>query len=208
MLLLLVIACKPKTETTEVKGDTTVSADTSSTADVPPPPMDSAAMEKAWETFMTPGPQHEWMAKAAGTWNVEVTAHMGPDVPPEKSTATSVVRMALNKLYQISDYNGTMMGMPFEGHGVLAYDNAKKMFVNTWIDNLGSGIMIMTGQYDEATKTLKLSGHQSDPMTGKDSPVRQDVVFIDDNNQSFTLYGPGMDGKETVYMSAVLKRKS
>ena len=208
MLLLIVMACKPKTETTDATADVTVSSDTTATTEAPPPTMDSAAMAKAWESFMTPGPQHAWMAKSVGTWNVEITAHMGPDAPVEKSTATSNVRMALNGLYQLADYTGTMMGMPFEGHGQLAYDNAKKMFVSTWIDNMGSGIMIMTGQYDDATKTMKLSGHQSDPMTGKDSPIRQEVRFVDDNNQSFTLYGPGMDGKETVYMEAVLKRKS
>lgn len=51
-----------------------------------------------------------------------------------------------------------MMGMPFEGHGTLAYDNHRKMFVSTWIDNMGSGIMVLEGTYDDASKTLTLMG--------------------------------------------------
>jgi hypothetical protein len=100
-----------------------------------------------------------------------------------------------------------MMGMPMTGQSTMAYDNAKKMFVSTWIDNLGSGIVYMTGTYDEATKTLNLAGKQTDPMTGKDSDIRQEVKFIDDNSYTMAMYGTGMDGKEMKFMEGTFKRK-
>lgn len=32
--------------------------------------------------------------------------------------------------------------------GIMGYDNAKKKFVSTWIDNLGTGIINMPGEWN------------------------------------------------------------
>ena len=113
----------------------------------------------------------------------------------------------MNGLYQMTDYTGTMMGQPFTGHGILAYDNAKKEFVNTWIDNMGSGVVIMRGTFDPNTNTLVLKGTQTNPVNGKDAMIREEVKFADDNNYMFTMWGEGMDGKEEKFMEVMLKRK-
>ena len=129
---------------------------------------------KAWQDFMTPGPMHKWMAGQVGTWEAEVSQWMDPTAPPTKSKATDVVTMAMNGLYQVGNFSTSMMGMPMMGQSTLGYDNAKKWFVLSWIDNLGSGIVYMTGTYDEKTKTLSLKGKQTDPMSGKDTDIRQE----------------------------------
>jgi hypothetical protein len=161
---------------------------------------------KAWQNFMTPGEMHKWMAGHVGTWEAEVSSWMGPG-EPIKSKATDVVTMAMNGLYQVGSFSSVMMGMPFNGQSTLAYDNAKKLFVLTWIDNFGSGIIFMTGMYDEKTKTLHFKGKQTDPMTGKDSEIRQEQVFIDDDTYTMTMYGAGPDGKEMKFMEGKFKRK-
>lgn len=160
---------------------------------------DDAAMMKAWTEFMTPGDMHKWMAKSEGTWNGIVNTYMDPS-NPTKSQASARYKMVYNGLYQMGDFTGNMMGMPFEGHGIMAYDNAKKQFINTWIDNMGSGVIFMTGQLDPKTNILHLSGTQTDPMTKKDANIRQEIQFLDDNTQMITMYGPGMDGKEMKMM--------
>lgn len=201
-------ACNnPKPDMSGMKdaSDTARVAESPKTDEAPPPQMDSAAMAKAYEAFMTPGDMHAMLAKWAGTWTGEVTSYWDP-AAPEKSTATIKQRMAMNGLYQLVEYKGTMMGQPFEGQGVMAYDNAKKEFVNTWIDNMGSGILVMRGQWNEGTKTLSLKGTHTDPITAKDSEMRQEVKVIDDNNQLHTLYGAGPDGKEHKFMEIALKR--
>lgn len=169
--------------------------------------MDQAAMMKAWQSFMTPGEMHKMMMGWAGTWDAEVLSFMDPSAPPQKSVATNTVTSVFSGLYQITELNGNIMGMPFEGRGTLAYDNGKKMFINTWIDNLGSGIIYMTGSWDEASQTLHLMGMQTDPMTGGDAPIREELKIIDDNTQHLTMYGPGMDGNETKFMEATYKRR-
>ena len=100
-----------------------------------------------------------------------------------------------------------MMGAPFEGMGTMGYDNAKKLFVNTWIDNLGTGMVHMTGTYNEATKTLSLKGFQTNPMNGKDGSIRQEMTIVDDDTYSMVMYGDDFTGKEAKFLEATVKRK-
>lgn len=165
------------------------------------------AMMKAWIAFATPGEMHKLMASWDGNWTTDITSWMDPTSPPQKSTGMVENKTVFNGLYQMGHYTGTMMGAPFEGYSTLAYDNAKKMFVNTWIDNMGSGVVVMTGQWNPQTKTLELKGTQSDPMTGKDSALREVIKVMDDDTQFMTMYGAGMDGKETKFMEMTSKRK-
>lgn len=212
-LLLFFAACKnPNAD----KVDVTVNADTVKTDNMTDmkdkddgkfAEVDSATMMKAWMDFRTPGDMHKWMGKQEGTWTGEVSMWMDPDAPPMTSTATIKNKMALNGLYQMGDYTSTMMGEPFNGHSILAYDNARKEFINTWVDNMGSGIVVMRGTWNDGSKTLSLKGSQTDPVTGKDSDLREELKFVDDNTQVMTMYGAGMDGKEMKFMEGTFKRK-
>jgi len=166
----------------------------------------SADEMKAWQDFMTPGAMHKWLAKFNGTWDVEMTSYMDP-ANPSKSNGTGVYSSIMNGLYQVGDFNSSMMGMAFQGHSVTGYDNGKKLFVSTWVDNFGSGIIYMTGTYDEKTKTLNLKGTQTDPITGKDASIREEMKIVNDDSYNLMMYGPGPDGKEMLMMSGVFKRK-
>jgi hypothetical protein len=112
----------------------------------------------------------------------------------------------MNGLFQIGNFSTNMMGMPMTGQSTVGYDNAKKMFVSSWIDNLGSGMVRMTGNFDEATKTLHLKGIQTDPMTGNDSEIREEIKWHDENSYTMTMYGAGPDGKEMKFMEGTFKR--
>ena len=206
---LMLFSCNNNGEKTDAaKADSSKTIEQSVSKDATPAVMpDSAAMMKAWMDFATPGAMHTWMAKTNGTWEAEVSNWMAPDAPPMKSKAINVQSSALGGRYVIGKFTGTMMGQPFEGMSTMGYDNAKKLFTSTWVDNMGTGIVRMTGTYDEATKTLNLKGHQTDPMTGKDSDMREEMKMIDDNTYSMTMYGAGMDGKEMKFMEGTFKKK-
>lgn len=205
-LLLCLTACKKEVKVEEkvvVEKDSVPTTET-----VKSEPMDSIAMQKAWEEYMTPSEMHKKMAADTGTWEEELTFWMGPDdTKPQKSTATANTKMILNGLYQESVHTGNMMGMSFEGRSTLAYDNAAKQYVSTWIDNMGSGIMILKGNYDEASKTLKMEGEVTDPMTKKTKKIREVMTAVDANTQKMEMYDTSPDGKEFKSMEIVLKRK-
>ena len=147
------------------------------------------------------------MASWNGTWSGDATMWMQPGAPPLKTTLTSVNKMALGGRYQLSDEKGQFMGTPFEGKSTLAYDNAKRRFISTWIDNMGTGLIVLEGAWDEGNKTMELKGKEINPQTGEDMNVRQVLHVIDNDRQIMQMYQPGPDGKEFKTMEIVLTRR-
>lgn len=203
---VLLFACNNKGTDDKTKIDSPAVTQPEVKATTLPPTMDAAAMQKAMEDFSKPGDKHKWMANLSGTWEATVIEFMNP-AKPDTSKATNTVSMTLNGLYQVGKLTGKMMGGPFEGQSIMGYDNAKKIFVFTWIDNLSSGITNMTGTYDETTKTLNLKGSQTNLVSGADMDIREEMTMIDNDSYTMTMYGTGMDGKEAKFMEGTFKRK-
>ncbi len=161
---------------------------------------------KAMMAAASPGETHKMLAKSAGTWTATVTMWMMQGQPPTTSTAEATNEMVLGGRYLKSVNKGNMMGQPFEGIGYTGYDNVKKQFVNSWVDNFGTGIMTMTGKWDDASKSITYTGSMGDPMTGKDTPFREVWTFVDDSHQVMEMYYP-MEGKEFKSMEIKYTRK-
>ena len=149
--IILLVSCGKKEETrleTETVKDTILVEETAVT--IP----DSATIAKAWEDYMTPAETHKMLALENGFWNEEMTMWMESGAEPMKGTMTSEAKMLFGNRFQETMHEGDFMGMPFEGKSTLAFNNASQEFTSTWIDNMITGIMIMTGKYDEASKTI------------------------------------------------------
>lgn len=203
----LLISCNDSGDSVATEKDSTATTPTSkadSTATAMP---DSAAMMKAWQDFMTPGDMHKWMEKTNGNWDVEISHWMDPSAPPSKSNASYSQSSILGGRFVVGKFNGTAFEQPMHGMSTMGYDNAKKLFVSTWVDDLGTGIVYMTGTYDEKTKTLNLKGYQTDPMTGKDSNIREEMTVIDKDSYTMIMFGDGFDGKEVKFMEGIYKRR-
>lgn len=171
-------------------------------------PIDSAMMDKAWQESMAVGEPHKMLAKSNGTWDGEVTMWFAPGAPPMTSKSTTVNSMVMGGRYQQSKHTGDMMGAPFEGMSTTAYDNAAKEYVSTWIDNMGTGIMIMKGQWDDATKSMNMSGKMMNPANGLECNMREVFKFVDDDHQVLEMYGPDpATGKEYKNMEIKYTRK-
>lgn len=205
---LLLYACKNESKT-ETATESTASSDTAKEKEVVWVPVDSATMMKAWMDYGTPGKAHEMLASSNGTWAAEITMWMSPDAPPTTSKGTVTNKMVFDNRYQLSSFKGDFMGAPFEGMGTMAYDNFKKAYVSTWIDNMGTGIMKMEGNYDEASKTMTMTGKMVDPSQGKECDMKQVHRIVDNNSQVMEMYGPDpMTGKQFKNMEMKLTRKS
>lgn len=150
---------------------------------------------KAWQEYMTPGEVHKMLAKTEGTWTGEITMWMAPGQEPVKTKGTAKNEMILGGRYLQGVNKGDFMGMPMEGISITAYDNAKKKFYSTWIDNFGTGIMNMEGTWDAKKKAIHFQGTTVDPMTGKDMKVRETYTFIDDNTHLMEMWME-QNGKE------------
>lgn len=169
--------------------------------------MDSASMAKARETFMTPGEHHKMMADEEGKWNNEMTFWMGPDMPGEKYTSGCEVKMILGGRYQQSTYSGEMMGRPFEGISTVAYNNATGEFTSTWIDNMGTGLMVVNGKYDPNSKSTTMTGTTVNPATKQKINLREVYTFVDENTRKMEMFETPEGGKEYQSMEIIMKRK-
>lgn len=163
---------------------------------------------KAWMLYMTPGDAHKMLAADNGTWKQDMIMWMAADAPPQKYTATATNKMILGDRYQESTHTGTFNGMPFEGRSVVGYDNARKTFHSTWIDNMGTGIMHMeSAPWDGKSKTLEFKGKSVDPMNGKDMDVRETWTIVDDNTRKMEMYMKPAGGKEYKSMEITMTRQ-
>jgi hypothetical protein len=162
-------------------------------------------MMKVWQAYMTPGDVHKMLAKYDGEWKTEMTMWMDPTSAPTKSTGKVTNKMILGGRYQETRYSGDFMNMPMEGIGMTGYDNAKKVFITTWVDNMGTGMMLMEGTWDDSKKTINFSGKTVDPATGKDIMVKEVIKFIDDKTQQMEMYMV-QDGTEFKTMQIIYTR--
>ncbi|QEE50065.1 DUF1579 domain-containing protein [Flavobacterium alkalisoli] len=169
--------------------------------------MDSAAMAQAWQAYMTPGDMHKLMTDEEGKWNCDMTFWMGPDAPAEKQTAGCEIEMILGGRYQKSTYSGDMMGMPFEGIATLAFDNASNEFTSTWIDNMGTGMMVLKGTYNGNTRTTTLEGSAVDPATKQPKKIREIYEIVDENTRKMQMFETPKGGSEYKSMELVMTRK-
>jgi len=168
---------------------------------------DQKAAEQKWMAYMTPGAVHEKFAKAVGDWDAKVQMWMGPNTSPTTSTGTAKAEMILGGRYLQMKFNSTVMGMPFEGLSTDGYDNAKKVYFNTWLDNMGTGIMYSEGTYDEATKVVTYTGKMIDPMSGKDIPYRETMQNLDDKHLVMEMFYSNPAGKEYKSMHVEYTKK-
>lgn len=167
-----------------------------------------AEMMKKWQEFATPGEPHKILAGFAGKWKYTSKWWEAADAKPEESKGTSNNKMIMGGRFLQQEVKGKSMGMPFEGLGVIGYDNLKKKYESTWLDNMGTGTMKGTGDYDATTQTLKESGEASCPMTdNKAKPFKSEWKVVSKDNFTLTMWGPGKDGKEYKQMELDFKRK-
>lgn len=168
---------------------------------------DSATAMKNWMDYMTPSKEHQMMASWNGTWTGDITMWMAPGAPPTKSTGTTENSMILGGRYQQGIYKGSFNGMPFEGMSTLAFDKAKKVFISTWLDNMGTGVMMLEGPWDDTKKSVTLTGNMMDPMSGKEVKVKEVFTVKDNNNQVMEMYALDATGTEFKTMEIKYKRK-
>jgi hypothetical protein len=167
-------------------------------ADDPKPKTMSAEEKAGMEAMMkamTPGENHKMLDAMVGTFDAKMTMWMQPGAPPIVSTGKSDTSWVLGNRYLVEKVDSSFMGMPFAGIGYTGYDNVKKQFWSTWIDNMGTGVMISTGSMTDPGKVWKFTGTMADPMTGKDTTEEIRITVADHDHHSMEMWGPAPDGK-------------
>lgn len=154
-----------------------------------------------------PGPEHQILQQDAGAWDATVEMWMAPGQPPAVSKGTETNTLCCGGLWLYTDFNSDMMGAPFQGHGVMGYDPAKKKYVGTWVDSMSVALSVMENTYDAATKTMTGFMEGPDP-SGKMIKMKMVNEWKDaGETRVFTMSMPGPDAKDVPTMRITYKRK-
>ncbi len=162
--------------------------------------------QKVWMEYMTPGEMHKYLAKNVGEYKTVTTFWETPGAEPFVTEGKSVSKMIMGGRYLQSQFTGNMMGMPYEGMSLDAYDNALKKFYTVWIDNFGTGMMTGVGTFNEEENAIHYEVEYVSPMDRKTVKAREIVHFIDDNNQVIEMFMTSPTGEEWKGMVVKLER--
>jgi hypothetical protein len=170
----------------------------------PPMSPEEQKMMAAMEAAGRPGPEHQWLATATGSWELTATFWMGPGAEPMVSKGTVERTMMLGGRVMAEKVVAEMMGAPFEGHGMAGFDNVSKTYWGTWNDNMMTGLMTSTGTC--AAGKCEHTMTANDPVSGQLKQTRMTSEHHPDH-EVHVMYDKGPDGAEWKAMELVYTRK-
>jgi hypothetical protein len=177
------------------------------------PAQDTAQAKKAadMEAYMKlaqPGEHHKRLGSFAGKWKVTGKSWMEPGAPPTEFTGTMEASWMLGGRYLQSVHKSSFFGMPFEGHEIDGYDNATHEYFSTWMDTMGTGVMVFRGTCEDPCKALTETAEYFDPMAGKAVKTKSVTTWVDPDTYRYEMYtvGAAADGKDAKVMELVGKR--
>jgi len=163
-----------------------------------PSPEQMAEMMKKCAAACKPGEHHKMLEHFIGSWDAVSRMWMDPGAPPVETKGRSNVKWMLDGRFTMDEYSGEIMmpnekgelsAQPFKGIGITGFDNVKNIYVGSWLDSMGTGILTMSGGYNPTTKTLLMFGKMDDIAMGVyDKTLRYETKIVDQDKHVFTMY--------------------
>ena len=158
------------------------------------PSPEMAAMMEAYAEAAKPGPQHAFLASMVGDYTVTSRFWMDPSAAPMETTYGYRAHMVMDGRYLVEEYDGEMMGLPFKGMGLTAYDNAQQRFMNVWIDNMATGIMTLHGEANDDHTEISWHGEVTDPVRGQTQKIRSVTRVTSPTERTYEMFMVMPDG--------------
>jgi len=155
----------------------------------------------------TPGDPHKKLDGMVGSWDTKIMLWMMPGMDPMMSTGTSTNQWVMGGRYLEQRFKGDFAGMAFEGVGYTGYDNVKKQYWGTWMDNMSTSMMTSTGTVSADGMTWEFDATMADPMTGKDATSKEKITVKDADHHTMEMWSAGPDGKMFKNMEIAYSRK-
>lgn len=151
------------------------------------------------------GEEHAGFAKHAGEWDVANKFWMAPDAPPMESTGSASTSLLWDGRFVEMDYQGEMMGTPFEGRLLMAFDRVDEEYVAIWIDSLSTYLSVSRGKAKDGVVTFETN--DPDWMTGKKKKAHMTMKWVDDDTYVLTVLEPVEGGEARTTMEMTYTRK-
>ncbi len=154
----------------------------------------------------TPTAEQKWLEKFTGEWTTDSKGKMGPDQPEMECRGTLKSR-SLGGFWVVNELVGDMVGEPMTGIQTIGYDEAKKMYVGTWVDSMSSFMWKYEGTVDKSGKTLTLEADGPNFIEQGTMTKFQDIYeFKSADEIIMSSRMLGSDGKWVTFMAGIAKR--
>jgi hypothetical protein len=157
---------------------------------------------------MSPGPMHKHLDALVGDWTFTGKWRMAPEDAWQDFEATVEREWILDGRFIHETVKSEWMGQPFEGMGLIGYDNLRKQYDMIWVENASTATFHSTGKADPTGKIFTFEGTNSNQMTlQKDCWSRSTLTIKSDTEHVHEGYGKDATGKEFKNMEGTAKRK-
>lgn len=162
--------------------------------------------------YAAPGEHHQHIEALAGNWDFTMRFHMAPDAPWEENTGHSVHQWVLGGRFlqqTIQSPPSKTIPIEFEGLGMLGYDNFAGQYVQLWMDNFMTGVVMLKGSCADDGKQITVSGKLTKPMgEGETIDVRWVYKIVSEDEFVFEMWEPSADGEMYLHGEIKYKRAS
>lgn len=150
---------------------------------------DMQEMMKKWMAAATPGEGHKYLDQFVGKWDVVVRAWMEQGKPPQESKGMCESKWMLDGRFIYGEMSGQLMGMPFKSVDITGYDNYKKQYVLSHMDNMSTALYTGEGKLDSSKQVLTWFGKMDDvTMDERDKLVKYVIRFFGKDKYVFEAY--------------------
>ena len=170
-------------------------------------PAKMAEMMKKAEEAGAPGDAHKKLEPLIGEWTAEVQCWMDPGSPPMVSKGAAKAEWVMKGRFVKEEFDGEMMGKPFQGMSLTGYDNQKKHYSTLWVDDTSTALFMSAGTADKGGRVITFESKMDCPVTGeKDMPVKQVLHIVSPDKHVFEMHHT-RQGKEAKVMEITYTRK-
>lgn len=151
-----------------------------------------------------PTAEHKELLRTVGDWDAVLKTAIDPTQPPTEAKGTERVSAICGGRYTWSDFHGTMMGQPFEGHAVIGYDEAAKQYVSYCFDSTSPTWARTTGKIDGTSRALSLQGQCLCPL-GTPMTMKEVLTWKDADTRHVNVEFSGKMGTQKMELTFVRK---
>jgi hypothetical protein len=164
--------------------------------------------EEAWAEYMAagmPGEAHEGLARMAGDWTAETWWWTEPGAEPTPGRAVSTNKMVLGGRFLATHYESLDPEMPFQGVGMMGFNNTLEKYQSTWCDSMGTMIFVQEGTASDDGNVITMHGEHVDAVTGERVHMRE-VYTFEGATWTFEIFETRDGGDEAPMMKVVYTR--
>ncbi len=104
---------------------------------------------------------HLKLLRLAGNWQGTSRTWFEEGVLADESPMRGTIKSVLGGRFILHEYEGTMMGKPFEGIAIYGYHIDSGKFQSAWVDSFHMGTGIMSAQADRNKEYFSVLGSYS-----------------------------------------------